>query len=382
MKKYLVGILLASMLVVVPFVSSAVTISELDAKISRLEVQISQIQDQISKLLGGSTDPNSWSARIDSIDFSASSRKILVPGGWVKLRGMRLTDKVTIVGTNYPPLQVKVSDSDRRVDFKLDPRMAIGSYEAYVTGANGKISNKIALNLTGEPVVDLVEPAPGATVAPGSWIKLRGQRLTTNVNWFHPSVCSVGGDGACAPGPKANQYPVLEAKLSDNNTRLDFKVDPRELPGQYEIEIINSWGQSNRFPFTIVSGDGTIPAPEVAPRISAISGGQYPGGWVKLSGMRLTTDVRITRADGTGANVYVPLQIKDTNGDGTRIDFKLDPAMPVASNYYINVYSKTGMKSQTLRFPVSAKPATSASVSQIANILSSLSAVLGQMKDE
>lgn len=381
MKKYIFGIALASLLVI-PFVSSAITMSELDAKITQLEVEIAQIKDQISKLAGGSLDPETWSARIDSIDFSASSRRILVPGGWVKLRGMRLTDKVTIVGTNYPPLQVKVSDSDRRVDFKLDPRMAIGSYEAYVTGANGKISNKIALNLTGEPVVDLVEPAPGATVAPGAWVKLRGQRLATNVNWFHPSVCSVGGSGTCTLGAKANQYPVLGAKLSDNNTRLDFKVDPRELPGQYEIEVINSWGQSNRFPFTVVAGSSTTPAPaEVAPRINSISGGQYPGGWVKLSGMRLTTDVKITKADGTGTTIYVPLQIKDTNGDGTRIDFKLDPAMPVGA-YYINVYSKTDKKSPTLSFPVRARPVVSASVSQIANVLSSLSSILSQMKDE
>jgi len=265
--------------------------------------------------------------------------------------------------------------------------MTTGSYEAYVTGANGKASNRVVLNLTGEAVVDLVEPAPGATVAPGAWVKLRGQRLTTNVNWFHPSVCSAGctpgGEcqSLCSPGTKANQYPVLSAKLSDNNTRLDFKVDPRELPGQYEIEVINSWGQSNRFPFTVV-GSSTTPVPaEVAPRINSISGNQYPGGWIKLSGMRLTTDVKITKADGTGTTVYVPLDIRDTNGNGTRIDFKLDPAMPVGA-YYINVYSATNMKSPTLRFPVSVRPAVSSSVSQIANILSSLSAILGQIKDE
>jgi hypothetical protein len=269
--------------------------------------------------------------------------------------------------------------------------MTTGSYEAYVTGANGKASNKVVLNLTGEAVVDLVEPAPGATVAPGAWVKLRGQRLATNVNWFHPSVCAAACpippgecESTCYPGVKANQYPVLEAKLSDNNTRLDFKVDPRELPGQYEIEVINSWGQSNRFPFTVV-GSSTTPTPiapiEVAPRINSISGNQYPGGWVKLSGMRLTTDVKITKADGTGTTVYVPLDIRDTNSNGTRIDFKLDPAMPVGA-YYINVYSKTGMKSPTLSFPVRVRPAVSASVSQIANILSSLSSILGQIKAE
>ncbi len=128
----------------------------------------------------------------------------------------------------------------------------------------------------------------------------------------------------------------------------------------------------------------STPAPttvtaEVSPRVSAIAGNLYPGGWVKLSGARLTTDVKIVD-NYDPSKIVVPLSLSDVNGDGTRIDFKLPSDMKIGA-YYLNVYSKTGMKSPTMPFPVTAKPVTSAQakVNQLAATASALQAILDKM---
>lgn len=116
-----------------------------------------------------------------------------------------------------------------------------------------------------------------------------------------------------------------------------------------------------------------------APRISAIDGGLYPGGWVKLNGSRLTTDVRITK-NGSSGLVVIPLSIKDTYGNGTRIDFQL-PMETATGSYYINVYSASGLKSPSMPLSVTVKTGSAQSkASQMASVLSSLQSILDQLK--
>lgn len=83
---------------------------------------------------------------------------------------------------------------------------------------------------TSIPRIDKVEPE---LIKPGTWVKIRGSNLTTSVTI----------EGA--------RYPVLSAKLSDGNARLDFQVDKRELPGLYKISVVGVASKSNILDFLI-----------------------------------------------------------------------------------------------------------------------------------
>jgi hypothetical protein len=106
----------------------------------------------------------------------------------------------------------------------------------------------------------------------------------------------------------------------------------------------------------------SVSGKEISPRISGVSGqiqGKiYPGAWIKLTGNRLTADVRITKSGNP--NIVIKPEAKsvtyyDEGRERMRIDFQLSSTTPVGS-YYINVYSATGVKSPTVPFRVVKRP--------------------------
>lgn len=166
---------------------------------------------------------------------SSTSVTSVAPGGYAKLRGKGLSTNVTISGATYPIINPKLSDSDQRLDFKIDSREKPGTYSVFVTNAYGK-SNSLPFTVKGSapvtlPVIDVANSV--LSVTPGGWAKLRGKNLTTNVT---------------IPG---SIYPVLNPSLGDSNQRLDFKVDSREKPGSYSVYVTNAYGKSNSLPFNI-----------------------------------------------------------------------------------------------------------------------------------
>lgn len=209
------------------------------------------------------------------LDKSSSLLEVL-PGGWAKLRGNNLTADVVITDTVYPVLSAKVSDAGQRLDFKIDSREKPGFYQIYLKSPVGN-SNTLPFTILGsttppitgcakdlfncpdgqlvertgpdcvfvcssvatttisnlnKPVLD--KSSSLLEVLPGGWAKLRGSNLTTNI-----TIVGV-------------IYPVLSAKVSDANRRVDFKIDSREKSGVYQIYLTNSAGDSNILSFTIL----------------------------------------------------------------------------------------------------------------------------------
>lgn len=86
-----------------------------------------------------------------------------------------------------------------------------------------------ATSSTSTPVISSVVSA-----TPGGWAKLRGKNLSTNVT-------IVGAT-----------YPVLSPKVTSDSARVDFKIDPREIPGSYSVYVTNASVKSNTMPFVVV----------------------------------------------------------------------------------------------------------------------------------
>jgi hypothetical protein len=405
MKKYILGAILVLALVAVPFVSSATTIQELQCQIYQITSQINYLTGQAcparpveilpsceTPAFCSTITPDKWSARLDNIITPSS---LILPGSWVKVRGARLTNKVSIRSNQgdlqalYQALQIKVSDSNTRIDFKLPSTIPTGNYELFVTGANGKNSNIVTLIVTGEPKIASVVASTTEGIFPGSWVKVRGERLTTKVNWYN--LTGMSGENQIG-GTKANTYPVIGARLSDSNRRLDFKIDPREASGTYELVVVGEWGNSNKIPFTISSRSGNPPAscptdlftcpggqsvsrsganctfscPDSAlgrPRIEGpvvgdiitLKGvaGHGTGHWLRIRGARLTNNVVIRKYGETATTTLSGGNVSGVSGNAAAfLDVELN--IPVGS-YQLHIVGSDGTLSNTVRLNVTAE---------------------------
>ncbi len=69
---------------------------------------------------------------------------------------------------------------------------------------------------------------------PGGWAKLKGTNLSNNIVI------------------KGATYQALSTQVFKGEERVDFKVDPRETPGTYQIYLTSPYGRSNILPFTVI----------------------------------------------------------------------------------------------------------------------------------
>jgi hypothetical protein len=243
----------------------------------------------------------------------------VAPGSWAKIRGTNLSTKVTLKGALYPVLSPRLSDSDRRLDFKIDPREKSGIYEIFVTNNIGESNHSLfSVSLVSSPDPSIVNcstafvteknyPTKGGVKDCSDLSGCSAQNVfvdfcsnTTILNEYYCSggqsaleryTCPSGCvDGACkkddgiipfptivaansvlqtTPGGWAKvrgtfltgsvyvegaSYSVTSQQVLDGNRRVDFKVDSREKPGNYLIYVVNTTGESNRLPFTILPG--------------------------------------------------------------------------------------------------------------------------------
>lgn len=83
-----------------------------------------------------------------TINLTASTLRTF-PGGWLKFRGENLTTNVA--GFNYSVIGARLSDGNKRLDFKVDPREPIGAKRARLLGPGGAISNDATVEIFSKP---------------------------------------------------------------------------------------------------------------------------------------------------------------------------------------------------------------------------------------
>ena len=273
---------------------------------SQVLVNLKNLQIDITKQVASVTQQTSTPNIV-----AADSLLQTTPGGWAKLKGTNLSNNIVISGATYQALQAQVLNGGQRVDFKIDPRENPGTYQIYLTSLYGR-SNALSFKVLPRTAVPI------------------DCSVTPNNTKDYYTKTSVKGIVSCV-NPSACTEPSTVTDACANTTTLNKNYCSN---GYRYAEVHTCPNGCNDGVCKWNPVPTSIPSLVAADSLLAVA----PGGWAKLKGTNLTTNVVVE-------GLRFPLLSLQLLNGGQRVDFKVDPRER-AGKYKIYVVNDAGQSSK------------------------------------